>query len=68
MNVEQFRAKVEGFLARQGMTPTEFGRQFASDPSFVFELREGREPREATRARVIEAMSVKPSQQERAAG
>ena len=57
MTLDQFKANVESFIAASGMTATEFGKQFASDPSFVFELRTGREPREATRAKVLEAIA-----------
>lgn len=60
--IEKFRAAVEAFLAQHGMTPTRFGKEFAGDPLFVFQLRNGREPRTDTRQRVLSAM-----QQERAA-
>ena len=39
---EQFSERVESFLATSGMTPTKFGMAAASDPRFVFDLREGR--------------------------
>lgn len=58
MNLEQFKSKIEAFIAKKGMTPTAFGKMYANDPGFVFDLRErDREPREATRAKVLEAMS-----------
>lgn len=60
--VEKFRTEVESFIARHGMTPTRFGKEFAGDPLFVFQLRNGREPRTDTRVKVLTAM-----QQERAA-
>lgn len=60
--IEKFRNEVEGFIAQLGLSPTRFGREYAGDPLFVFELRKGREPRTDTRAKVLAAM-----QQERAA-
>jgi len=54
--IEHFRTEVERFLADKGISPTRFGKEFAGDPLFVFQLREGREPRTETRARIIEAM------------
>lgn len=50
---EQFRAEVEGFLARTGTKPTEFGRLAAGDPSFVLSLRRGRSPTLATVDKVL---------------
>jgi homoserine dehydrogenase len=52
-----FQKQVEDFLAAHEMSPTQFGRRFAGDPLFVFQLRDGREPREATRERVLNAMA-----------
>lgn len=57
MTLAEFTAAVEAFIAEKGMTPTAFGRSFAGDPLFVFQLREGREPREATRAKVLAGMA-----------
>lgn len=37
--------KIEVFLRRTGMPPTQFGRLAAGDPRLVFDLRRGREPR-----------------------
>lgn len=54
--IETFRTAVEAFLESHGMAPTRFGKQFAGDPLFVFQLRDGREPRTDTRLRIIEAM------------
>ena len=51
-----FRQSVEAFIAARGWTPTRFGRAIAGDPLFVFDLREGREPRSDTRARILKAM------------
>lgn len=45
--------EVEKFLARTGMPATKFGRLAVNDPRFVLDLRNGREPRSATAAKVI---------------
>jgi hypothetical protein len=52
-----FKSQVEQYLQANGMRPTRFGKLFANDPQFVFQLREGREPRSATRHKILEAMS-----------
>lgn len=44
---------VEKFLRAYDMPPTKFGRLAAHDPRFVLDLRNGREPRGATEARII---------------
>lgn len=54
---EQFRTEVEGFLADTGMDPTVFGREALNDPSFVFDLRQGRSCRTTTIDRVQAFMS-----------
>lgn len=51
-DIENFRTRVETFIVDHGWTPTRFGREAAKDPLFVFQLREGREPRSATRSKV----------------
>lgn len=55
-----FLQSVEQFILRRGWTATRFGRDMAGDPQFVFDLREGREPRSETRQRIMEAMSATP--------
>lgn len=55
-DIETFRAKVESYLEGQKITPTFFGKRFAGDPLFVFQLRNGREPRLSTRRKVLAAM------------
>src|SRR3954462_4374820 len=55
-DIQSFRDAIEAFIATRGWTPTRFGRQMAGDPLFVFDLREGREPRSDTRARILKAM------------
>lgn len=44
---------VERHLRLHAIAPSRFGRLVAGDPRFVFDLRRGREPRAATRARVL---------------
>lgn len=62
MSLDQFKSTVEDFLSKTGMTPTAFGKRFAGDPLFVFQLRDGREPREATREKVLAAMTERASE------
>ena len=45
--------EVEKFLRRSDIAPTRFGRDVVGDPRFVFDLRNGRDPRPTTVARVI---------------
>jgi hypothetical protein len=44
---------VERHLRAHSVPPSRFGRLVAGDPRFVFDLRRGREPRAATRERVL---------------
>ena len=44
--------EVERFLRRTDVPPTRFGREVMGDPRFVFDLRNGRDPRPETVARV----------------
>ena len=41
---QDFLAELEGFLRRQGLTPTSFGRTVMGDPGFVAALKKGRCP------------------------
>ena len=43
---------IDLFLRASGMSPTAFGIEVMGDPGLVYELRRGREPRRATRARI----------------
>ena len=45
--------QVEKFLRISDIPPTRFGREAMGDPRFVFDLRNGREPRPATIRRVL---------------
>jgi homoserine dehydrogenase len=56
-DIQSFRDAIEAFISARGWTPTRFGRQMAGDPLFVFDLREGREPRSDTRTRILKAMA-----------
>lgn len=56
-DIQSFRQSVESFISARGWTPTRFGRIVAGDPLFVFDLRDGREPRSETRARILKAMT-----------
>lgn len=44
--------EVEKFLRHADVPPTRFGREAVGDPRFVFDLRNGRDPRPRTIARV----------------
>ena len=43
---------VEKFLRQNEFAPTRFGREAVGDPRFVFDLRNGRDPRPGTVRRV----------------
>ena len=43
---------VEKFVRRSDVAPTRFGRDAMGDPRFVFDLRNGRDPRPGTVAKV----------------
>jgi len=45
--------EVEKFLRRRDVAPTRFGRDAVGDPRFVFDLRNGRDPRPRTIERVL---------------
>ena len=45
--------QVENFLRISDIAPTRFGREVLGDPRFVFDLRNGREPRPQTVRRVL---------------
>jgi hypothetical protein len=44
--------EVEKYLRNNGTPATRFGREAMGDPRFVFDLRNGRDPRPETVARV----------------
>ena len=45
--------EVERCLRRRNIPASRFGREVVRDPKFVFDLREGRQPRPRTAARVL---------------
>ncbi|MBV9843284.1 MAG: hypothetical protein JOY99_17405 [Sphingomonadaceae bacterium] len=45
--------RIERHLDRSGTPATRFGREAVNDPRFVIDLRNGRELRPTTRAKVI---------------
>ena len=45
--------RIERYLKRTRTAPTRFGREAVRDPRFVFDLRDGRCPRNATARRVV---------------
>lgn len=57
-DIEAFKAKIEDFLTAHDMNPTQFGKLFANDPLFVFQIRDGREPRSQTRQKIASAMDA----------
>ncbi|WP_114952230.1 hypothetical protein [Sphingosinicella terrae] len=48
--------RIEAYLRQSRMPPTRFGRDALGDPNFLFNLRDGREPRPATVRRVLAFM------------
>ena len=54
MNKIEFLGVVESFLIEKNMSATTFGILANKEPNLVFTLREGRECREETRARVLD--------------
>jgi hypothetical protein len=54
--------QIEAYLAQTRTSPSTFGRVAVGDPRFVKDLREGRQPRSTTEARVkaFLARSVDP--------
>lgn len=60
---EQFVDRVEAFLAKSGMHPTDFGRESMGDPRFITHLRRGRSPSLDTADRVNAFIERLESQQ-----
>jgi len=55
--------QVEQFIKRRRMAPTRFGREAVGDPKFVFQLRDGREPRRRTVRRVLDYLDRSPAEE-----
>ena len=45
--------RIELFLQRAAMTPTRFGRESVGDPRLIRDLKNGRELRDTTAARIL---------------
>jgi len=58
MNGRELLHLVQAFCVRNQLTETAFGRRFAGDPNFVFDLKAGREPREKKKATVLARMEA----------
>jgi hypothetical protein len=52
-NIVHLLREVEKFLRQNETAPTRFGREAVGDPRFVFDLRNGRDPRPRTVERVL---------------
>lgn len=63
ISAEQFRIRVLAYLRRHNIPPSRFGRRVLGDAAFVQRLVEGREPTDAVRERVLEAMRNGEGQQ-----
>ena len=50
--------EIENFLRISDVPPARFGREAMRDPRFVFDLRNGREPRRRTEKRVEHFMNT----------
>jgi hypothetical protein len=57
--------RIERYLRRSGTAPTRFGCDAVRDPSFVFDLRLGRQPRAAVERRVQAYLDERETQLER---
>lgn len=44
--------RIERYIKERRLPPSRFGREAVGDPCFVFDLRDGREPRQRTLVRV----------------
>ncbi len=50
--LKAFKAEIDAFLAKHDMAPATFGAEACNDTAFVTDLRDGREPRFSTIAKV----------------
>jgi predicted transcriptional regulator len=46
--IARLLAEIQRFLAKTGLSRSEFGHKAVNDRSFIFDLEQGREPRWAT--------------------
>lgn len=56
MTKKDFAETIETFLEKHKMAPTTFGILANKEPNFVFLIRDGRECREETQARILNFM------------
>lgn len=61
MTYEQFLAEIEAHLVAAKMSPTGFGHAALGDPTFVFEMRKGRQASLTTINKVREYMAANPA-------
>ena len=54
MQKDEFRKVVEDFIRDTKMSETSFGTLALKQPNFVFQLKDGRECREATQEKVLD--------------
>ena len=54
---DAFRASIDHFLERTGMSQSQFGRRAVGDPGFVRQIRAGRSPTMRVAQRVIAFMN-----------
>jgi adenylate kinase family enzyme len=54
----QFNQLIERFLHEHNLPPTKFGRLAVSDPRLVLDMRNGRQVRDDTRARIEDFMQA----------
>lgn len=52
--------KIEAHMRATKMSPARLGREAVGDPKFVFQLWEGREPRQRTVDRVVSYLERQP--------
>ena len=57
MQKDEFRKIVEDFIQDKKMSETSFGTLALRQPNFVFQLKDGRECREATQEKVLAFMA-----------
>ena len=52
--MNEFLKKIEDFLARTGMSATTLGIKAMNNPTFVFDIRNGRQCLDSTKERVLD--------------
>lgn len=57
MQKDEFRQLIEDFIQENQMSETSFGVLALKQPNFVFQLKDGRECREATQDKVLAFMA-----------